>query len=271
MPVSIVNTAHFNPNTLPYVLPGTVGYLGDEGDLTVVNQGSLNQVGPGTYEGIYYAGGLYISTGAGEYTFRQCIIEGKAASWLIFAFEGGTHFTFEDCTFRWKAGDALNGGGSAAVQTLVQAPATIPGITMRRCDVSGKADGIQVAATSIIEDTYVHDLVWADVPETTHNDGLQFYQGDLTLTGCYFDVGAQAPYSNSCCFFQSATIGNVLTENNYLNGGGFSYYVQNGAHTVRNNTFGPDHLYGTHYYEGAGWTSTEWSGNVDHLGNPVSF
>lgn len=255
-----------------YILPGTVGFLGNEASLTVENQGSLNQVGPGTYDGYLFDGGLYIGPGAGAYVFRNCVIQGKAASWLIFAFEGGTSFLFEDCTFRWKAGDALSDNGAGVIQSLVSPPATIPGAIIRRCDISGKADGIQLAATSTIEDCYIHDLVWAGTPpDNTHNDGVQFYEGDLTLTGCYFDVGAQAPYSNSCCFFQSATIGNVLAEGNYFNGGGYSYYVQNGTHTVRNNTFGPEHLFGTHAFEGAGWALAEWSGNVDHLGSPVSF
>lgn len=275
MPINVTSNVHFNTSVAGsgYVLPGEVGYLGLEGDLTVRSDASgvISDVGPGTWDHYYFQDGLYIGSGDGDYVFTNCIFEGTQDSWLILAFEGGTSFTFEDCTFRWHTGDTLSTNGAAAIQSLDVAD-PIPGITMRRCDISGKADGIQVAATSLIEDCYIHDLVWAGtVPDNTHNDGIQIYAGDLTVTGCYISVGAQAPYSNSCMFFQGADIANVTVTDTYMSGGGYSYYVQNGSHTVLRCTFGPDHLYGTHTFEGAGWTLVEWSNNVDHLGAPVNF
>lgn len=273
MPIATHTTRHWNTGpATPYVLPGTVGFLGDEGSLTPVADGSgVITRGPSTYDGQYFQDGVYLS-GAGDYVFTNCVIEGTAGVWLIFAYDANlgaaSTILLEDCTLRWKDGDALDSGGQGAVQNL----GVSLGLTIRRCDISGKADGIQAAGTVVVEDTYIHDLVWAGTPpDNTHNDGLQMFGGTLDLTGCYFDVGAQSPYSNSCVFFQGGTIGNVLAEGNYFNGGGYSYYVQNGAHTVRNNTFGPDHLFGTHVFEGGGWTLAEWSGNVDHLGDPVTF
>lgn len=267
MPLSILNNQRFNTGGAGYVTPGSVGFLGDEGSMTVVTA-AVNVVGPGTYDNVFYDGGVYVSAGAGDYTFTNCVFQGKAASWLIFAYEGGTSFTFEDCTFRWKSGDALDPGGQGVVQNLGVSTT----ITLRRCDVSGKADGLQLAGTATVEDCYIHDLVWAGTPpDNTHNDGIQFYAGDLTVTGCYFDVGALFPYSNSCLFFQGATIDQVLIEDTFMAGGGYSYYVQNGTHTVRRCTFGEEHLYGTHYFEGTGWTLAEWSSNVNHLGETVDF
>ncbi len=252
-----------------FVLPGTVGYQGDEGDLTVVTDTAVITRGPGTYDGVYFDRGLYLS-GAGTYIFRNCIFEGTAASWLILAYDanltGASTILIEDCTLRWKAGDAMDPGGQAAVQNL---GVSLP-ITIRRCDISGKADGMQLAGNVVVEDTVVHDLVFAGTfPDNTHNDGLQFYAGTLDLVRCYFDVGALFPYSNSCVFFQGATIGAVRAESNYFNGGGFSYYAQNGQHRFINNTFGPDHLYGEFLFEGSGPTIVEWHGNVDSEGNPI--
>lgn len=266
MPIQVVNNQRFNTGGTGYVLPGEVGFLGDEGSLTVITDNVIS-IGPGTYDGIFFDGGVYVGGSAGTYSFSNCVFQGKAASWLVFAFEGGTSFDFDDCTFRWKSGDALNAGGQGVIQTLGVQPV----LNLRRCDISGKADGIQTAGETLVEDCYVHDLVWAGVPpDNTHNDGMQVYAGDITVTGSYFDVGAQFPYSNSCLFFQGATIGNVLVEDTYLSGGGYSYYAQNGQHTVRRCTFGPDHLYGTHFFEGSP-TLVEWSSNIDYLGAPVSF
>lgn len=271
MPIAVTNTAHWNTTAPGYVLPGAVGFLGDEGALEVVTDTAVITRGPGTYEGVYFDRGLYLS-GAGAYVFRDTIIEGTAASWLILAYDanlgGASTILLEDCTLRWKAGDTLNGEGQGAIVNLGVSLT----LTVTRCDVSGKADGLQVAGTVTVADTYIHDLVWAGTfPDNTHNDGIQVFGGTLDLTGSYFDVGAQSPYSNSCVFFQGAEITAVLAEYNYFNGGGYSYYAQNGQHTVRNNTFGPDRLFGTHTFEGAGPTLVEWSGNVDHLGAPVTF
>lgn len=258
-----------NTGVLPYVLPGTVGYLGDEGDLTVENQGAVNTVGAGTYEDIYFAGGVYCG-GGGTYVFRNCVIEGKAASWLIFAYDTpGSNILLEDCTLRWKPGDALDSGGQAAVQNL-QASAPV---TVRRCDISGKADGMQGAGNWLVEDTYIHDLVWAGViPNNTHNDGIQWFGGQpgtLTVRGCYFDVGAQFPYSNSALFFQGSEIAEVLIEDNYINGGGYSLYIQDGDFRVINNRFGPEHLFGEFTLEGTGHTILEWHDNRDASGNLI--
>lgn len=265
-----------------YVLPGTVGYLGDEGALS--HQSDVSGVitrGPGTYEGVYFDDMLYLS-GAGTYVFRDCIVEGTEQLWGIFAYDanlgGASSILLEDCTLRWKAGDALSTGGQGAIINLGVSLT----LTARRCDISGKADGMQVAGSVLVEDTYIHDLVWAGVvPDNTHNDGIQCFEGDLTVTGSYFRVGAQAPFSNSCLFFQGGGIDQVLVDSNYFSGGGYSYYAQNGSHTVTNNTFNTDntpadarlkgYLFGTHVFEGAGPTVAQWSGNVNHLGAPVSL
>lgn len=267
---------------MPYVTPGEVGYLGDEGALTpVADVSGVITVGPGTYANLYYQDMVYLS-GAGAYIFRNCVIEGTEQVWGVFAYDanlgGSSTILLEDCTLRWKAGDALSSGGQGAIINLGVSLT----LTARRCDISGKADGMQVAGTVVVEDCYIHDLVWAgEVPDNTHNDGIQCFEGDLTVTGSYIQVGAQNPYSNSCLFFQGAGIDQVLVDGNYLSGGGYSYYAQNGAHTVTNNTFNTDntpvdarlkgHLFATHTFEGVGPTLVEWSGNVDENGAEVAF
>lgn len=284
MPIHIVNRVHFDPQAQgapPYVTPGTVGFLGDEGALDVVTDTSVITTGPGTYEGVYFNRGLYLS-GAGAYIFRQGVIEGTDLSWLIFAYDanlgGSSTILLEDMTLRWAAGDTLNGEGQGAIVNLGVSLT----LTVDRCDISGKADGIQGAGTVTVTDTYIHDLVWAGTfPANTHNDGIQMFGGTLDLTGCYFNVGATTPYSNSCVFFQGAEITDVSAIGNYFSGGAYSYYAQNGAHTVQNNTFNTDntatdhrdrgHLFGTHTFEGAGPTLVDWSGNVDETGAEVTF
>lgn len=264
-----------------YVLPGEVGFLGNEGDLTPMTDTAVISLGPGTYDGYYFQRGTYL-TGAGTYIFRNSIIEGTAASWLILAYDanlgGSSTITVEDTTLRWKAGDTLNGEGQGAIVNLGVSLT----LNVTRCDVSGKADGLQTAGTVTVTDTYIHDLVWAGTPpNNTHNDGTQHFAGSLSISGCYYLVGAQDPYSNSCVFTQGGEITTVSCVNSYLSGGAYSYYAQNGAHTVTGCTFNTDntpanarlrgHLFGTHVFEGGGWTLTEWSNNKDHLGNPISF
>lgn len=271
------------PPAVPYVLPGTVGFLGDEGSLSHQSDASgVITRGPSTYEGQYFDDMVYLS-GAGNYVFRDCIIEGTEQLWGIFAYDANLGSTstilLEDCTLRWKAGDALSTGGQGAIINL---GVSIDQLTVRRCDISGKADGMQIAGDVLVEDTYIHDLAWAGTPpDNTHNDGIQCFEGTLTVTGSYIRVGAQAPYSNSCLFFQGAGIGAVSAIGNYLSGGAYSYYAQNGSHTVQNNTFNTDntpadarlkgHLFATHVFEGGGPTVTSWTGNKNHLGAPVNL
>lgn len=284
MPIRVTNRVHFDPATqgaAPYVTPGTVGFLGDEGDLDIITDTSVITAGPGTYEGNYFNRGLYLS-GAGTYIFRQGVIEGTDLSWLILAYDanlgGSSTILLEDMTLRWKTGDTLNGEGQGAIVNLGVSLT----LTTRRCDISGKADGMQVAGSVLVEDTYIHDLVWAGTPpNNTHNDGVQCFEGDLTVTGSFIRVGAQDPYSNSCLFFQGGDIDQVVVDGNYLSGGGYSYYAQNGAHTVTNNTFNTDnspsdarlkgHLFSTHTFEGAGPSLVSWTGNVDETGAEVTF
>lgn len=282
MPIQVLSRGRFNPDAVPYVLPGTVGYLGLEGDLTPQSDASgVITLGPGTYEGVYFEDMIYLS-GAGAYVFRDCIVEGTEDLWGIAAYDanlgGSSSILFEDSTLRWRSGDTLSSEGQGAIVNLGVSLT----LSVVRCDVSGKADGLQVAGTVTVTDTYIHDLVWAGtVPDNTHNDGIQMFGGTLDCTGCYILVGAQTPYSNSCLFFQGAEITDVSVVGNYLSGGGYSYYAQNGAHTVQNNTFNTDnssgnarlkgHLFGTHTFEGAGPTLVDWSGNIDETGAEVTF
>ena len=228
--------------------------------------------GPGTYDGVYFQDGLYLS-GAGTYVFTDCIYEGTADSWLCVAYDAnlgtGSSLLFEDCTFRWRDGDdpadSQTGNGS-----IVNLGISLT-LTLRRCDLSGMAIGVQAAGTVTIEDCVIHDLVyWGTFPDNTHGEAIACYQGTLSVTGSYLGMHAVSGMSTACLFFQGADINAVTVSGCYIDGGGYQYYAQGGDHAVTNNVFGPNYLFGRHGFAEGSPTVVSWTGNVDHLGNPVT-
>jgi len=220
-------------------------------------------------DGVYVKGGVDFY-GAGVLTISNSIIEGGYGSWLMIMLrDHGGSLRLTNSTLRWKAGGSPSAGSGSG---CVQVSGGHDDVLISGCDISGNPDGIQVAGNRWnISDNIIHNLAMVGVyPNNTHNDGIQMYNGTgHVISGNTIDIGAVKPYSNSPIFLQGSSIGTVAISNNFLNGGGFSLYPQNGTVSVVDNTFGPDHLYGTHRIGSA--ANVSWSGNVTSDGAVVSL
>ncbi len=145
--------------------------------------------------------------------------------------------------------------------------------TARRVDVHGCKDGLKVGSNVTIVDSWIHDQRKF---EGTHNDGIQCVGGrNIVIRGNRIE----GPFrqSTSATLFQTniGPVDNVLVENNYLSGGGFTVYLTdkgngNGAPTnavVKNNTFERNsYQYGPFRTDG----NPQISGNVWDNGKPMS-
>jgi hypothetical protein len=250
------------------VQPGTVGFLGDEGDLDVLS-GVQSLSGSPTYDGYYFDGGIYYDQAGGTLTLRNCVVDGSASWHVLYTIGVGATIDAEDTTFRFTNGNQNNtciGIGAATDMSIV------------RCEITGSSDGIQCAGETLFDSNWVHDLnAFGTFPDNTHNDGLQMFDGNLNMLRNYFDCPATSPWANSCAFFQEGG-GNVITSDeiayNHFKGGGYALYLEDGTHDhVHHNIWEAPHLHGTHAIGGgAGATGTvvSWHDNVTHLGAPVN-
>jgi hypothetical protein len=250
------------------VTPGSVGFLGDEGSLSVLS-GVQALGGSPTYEGVYFDGGIYYDQAGGTLTLRDCVIDGSASWHVLYTVGVGATIDAQDCTFRFTNGVQNNtciGIGAATDMSLV------------RCEITGSSDGIQAAGQTLIDSCWIHDLALVGTfPGNSHDDGLQMFDGNLTLLRNYFDCPSSSPWANSCCFFQEGG-GNEITSDeiayNHFKGGGYALYLEDGTHAhVHHNVFEAPHLHGTHIIGGGvDYTGvvTSWHDNVTHLGAPVN-
>ena len=141
--------------------------------------------------------------------------------------------------------------------------------TLRRVDIHDVIDGPRLGDETIVEDSYVHDLVRA---EGSHNDALQITGGSgivvrhNTLIAYREDSGdlfnAAVMVGSS-----SAPVSDVLIEGNYLDGGNYTVNFHDGlvASDIvgRDNTFGPHHRYGPLArgdLDSVTWTGQPWDG-----------
>jgi hypothetical protein len=152
--------------------------------------------------------------------------------------------------------------------------------TMRRVNVHNTFDGLKGHGNVLIENSWIHDMnefrgAQYGAGGYSHNDGLQVSAGsNITVRNSRFERTGL----NSAIFIDAdqGPIDNVLIENDYLSGGGFTFYsIQSRSApqfgvptnvTVRNNTFGSDHLFD---YATVGG-NVVWSGNVNESGQTVT-
>ena len=137
------------------------------------------------------------------------------------------------------------------------------GYTARRVNLHNCFDGAKIGDSTVIENSYIHDLVNAN---GCHCDGVQSTGGyDTILRGNNIDVpGAGAAIMLGDEFDQ---LGNITIDGNRINGGNYGLYggwnsaTGSGPASMRvtNNGFGSNFTYGTHVYVGP---SAVWSGNV---------
>jgi len=142
--------------------------------------------------------------------------------------------------------------------------------TLRRVDIHDVIDGPRLGDETIVEDSYVHDLVRT---EGSHNDALQITGGtdivirDNTLaafseqTGDFFNAAIMIGST-------SAPVRDVLIEGNFLDGGNFTVNFRGdlvGSNIVgRDNTFGPHHRYGP--LARGDLAAVDWSGQPEQTG-----
>jgi hypothetical protein len=224
------------------------------------------------FERVHVKGGIEYY-GKGTLTIRDSIIEGNDSAWAVVLGHSG-HITIEDSTLRWVGPQRERSGNGA-----VHGDATL---TLRRNDISGMPDGVQVGpGRSLIEQNYIHDLAMiGEYPNNTHNDGIQSYGGpDLVIRYNRIDlsVGGKAydgTHQNAAIFVQpsGAACTNLQIVGNYLSGGGYILRLESPTRdaTVAGNRFGPTMGgFGTHLVEG-GTTFTRWADNLDSAGKTIA-
>ncbi len=263
------------------VEPGTVGFMGDESTLTVIDD--ANDAPPGTIwvddgqylavnaddlvlDGVYIVGGLDFY-GSGTLTIRNSVIEGGHGGWqTIMLRDTGNRLELSDSTLRWhQAGIQSPGSGPGSIQISGR-----HSVSIVRNDISGMPDGIQVTGDDIvITDNWIHDqIVLGEGANATHNDGIQLYEGstNVFISRNHIDIGVVEGHTNGAVFASGPSSGEV--SNNYLAGGGYSLRLSGGEWSVTGNVFGPDHLF--NYATIADVEIGEWSDNAAYDGTIVN-
>ncbi|MCK1631815.1 MULTISPECIES: right-handed parallel beta-helix repeat-containing protein [unclassified Bradyrhizobium] len=93
--------------------------------------------------------------------------------------------------------------------------------TIRRCNIHGVENGINVTAPLLFEDNYVHDLV---APGSPHYDGVQIDGGHDINVRHNTIINSHAQTSAIMIDNWFNAISNVVVDNNRLIGGGFTVY-----------------------------------------------
>ena len=269
-----------NSGQNPYPDRGSAGFTGSPSSLTVIDSSSSAPAGTMwtsyglrvtssnvTLSNVHVKGGIYAS-GGGTLTIRDSIIEGGAA-WYIVTLRENTKIDAERVTFRWRDGspriDAENGAGAVHLGAGTYSDSRIV-----NCDISGVADGLQIAGDRwIVTDNWIHDLA---LGPTTHNDGIQVFGGSGHLIARNrIESGAINGHSTGAIFTQGGSIGDLTIKDNFLDGGAYTIYLENGSVTVVDNIVGPNHVFGTRNILPS-VTVTNWSNNCrgDSNGNKLS-
>jgi hypothetical protein len=272
--------------TLPDL--GDVGFLGDVSKLAVADPthvpaglrwnaagGWFELAGPATdrtWSGWRFTRPVRLTetlpSGAGvTLTFRDNVFDVPGSTYLggLTYQATGNRFVIEDNTFR--ASSPLGGNwGNGQIQM------DSPGV-IRRNDISGRADGIQLGGGGVtLEQNVIHSPGnFGQYPNNTHNDGVQFYGGSgLVVKDNRIDLGKfDGLHQNGALFFQGRFDAPRI-EGNYLRGGGFYLRLESGVSkaVVVDNRFGPlDPLaWGYSLIQG---TVATWERNVDSSGAAV--
>ncbi len=287
---STVSVTYTVPSGVPavgsYVLPGSVGFVGDPAALAQYLDGASAPAGCSwqsyglrcdqtdlVLDHVHISGGLYW-TGTGNLTITNSIVEGGDAWYAVYAAAATNNadatMTIRDSTLRWAPGQAMPSGSDVGPFWTRGTQALI----VQRCDISGMPQGLDPGADSIIEDNWIHDLFQNNpASNPAHLDGV-FSQGggNIVIQRNYIDVPARSD-TTAAVFIQNrgGTDGGIKIYGNYLSGGAYTLRNQTGvAVDVVNNTFGSS-LYGdVGDLDGYPGTYGTWSGNIHADGTAVN-
>lgn len=146
------------------------------------------------------------------------------------------------------------------------------GWTALRVNIHGCGDGVRIEDGSTLQDSWIHDF-WDGMKngqqiDTPHHDGAQS-TGGSNMTIRHNRI--QNPNDQTSCILIGGEFGtpsNVLIENNYLDGGNYTIYLdpKGSNRVIRGNTFTRSHVYGPARIEG----QVVWQANRYTDGAPVS-
>lgn len=280
------------PDVGTYVRPGTVGYLGDPADLTVINPnvplpswlasrakwqsyGLRVSAGDLTLDHVYVTGSIYW-LGGGTLTITNSVMTGGGLTSAYYNVNDVNSIQEDtivasDTTFNWS--------GQYTSLTDIGAINDRAGqlLNIQRCDISGQPQGLNPNGSgSVIDSCWIHDLVYSGSianGTNTHVDGIFSEAGSyIVITRNNIDLTNLTTSVTAALFFQNLSsnpmVGNIVA-GNFLDGGSYTYWNQSCKNmVVKNNTFGGHPLYGN-TAEGPVGNHIAWSGNVTLTGAVV--
>lgn len=266
--------------------PHEVGFLGEQGSLTVIDgpdnapsgtawdAGTLRIEDPNglSLDHVWVKGSVDYY-GSGTLRITNSIIEANgSADAVIWGRMPEALLEVSDSTIVWPSSvpppDARWGSGAIQGDSAM---------TLVRNDISGTPDGIQQGRGDVwFEQNYIHDLAMLGVyPNHTHNDGIQLYGGPgVHVLYNYIELnGYNGTHQNAALFLSDDGNGfsNPQIIGNYLSGGGYQLRLEAGVQnaTVTGNAFGPlAGGFGEATIE-PGVTIRIWADNTQISGSPL--
>jgi hypothetical protein len=195
---------------------------------------------------------------ANNVTFRNVEFAANGSCfWRIQNFSTGLQIidSFISC-----AGSNNNGIGSS-------------GLSLLRVEITGCENGLNVAGTTTVTDSWIHDLTTAN---GAHTDGAQFNQGASDILFQHNTIVMPTPGSTSAIIMWDeggAQNARVTIANNLLTGGTYTIYCSREG--VVSNVRITNNRFGTFEFGSSNSCTsshvTEWSGNVrDATGAPLA-
>lgn len=209
---------------------------------------------------------------ANNVTIKNCLIETGGYYGIRCNYEDSngndyTNLLVEDCEIRGMLSAAIYGDN----------------FTARRCNIwNSGSDGLKPVSNFLIESCYIHELGYTD---GAHADGVQMVNGgNGVMRWNNFDMPWDDPtYANSQCIIMSTNVGtidDVLIEDNWINGGGYSVQIIDKGNgygvptnvSVLNNLFGRDHQFGPQRTDtGVVWQCNTYEDNGEAIGDCPSL
>lgn len=272
------------PTGSGFVLPHSVGYLGDTSTLTVYQPGGVTPADCSwqsyglrcddanvTWDHVWIKGSVYWN-GTGTITVTNSIIQGGTGSawYALLGHNTNVSMVVKDSTIGWLPGQTMPAGVDAGpVWNLMGGT-----IDVERCDLSGMSQGLDPGANSIVKDNWIHDLFQNGTSSSpTHLDGVYSQGGgNILIQGNYVDVPTRSD-TTAALFIQdrgSSDTG-ISIQSNYLSGGAYTLRNQTGINVdVEGNVFGSSVWGFVGDLSGYPGTYGVWANNTDSSGNQLS-